>query len=137
MKRRAQAPVQLEYDNEGNVSRRTFLKAVGDTVVDRVQMLSGDGLNRLVQLLEYRAGGSEGPGNEPNYAYRWTARYDGFGRRIQASTEWGWWVTDAAADRTAALAAHAERQRVREPVVERSLVDPMLPEPGGAETQVS
>jgi RHS repeat-associated protein len=133
--------VQLQYDDEGNVIRRTFLKEVGDTVADRVQLLSWDGLNRLVQVLEYRAGGSEGPGNEPNYAYRWTARYDGFGRRMQASTEWGWWVTDAAAgseflpgvigagtaaERTAAEGANPARQRVRETVVERSLFDPLV-----------
>jgi RHS repeat-associated protein len=50
-------------------------------------------LNRLVQVIEHRNNAGSGD-NEPSYAYRWTARYDGKGRRVLTTTEWGAWASD-------------------------------------------
>jgi RHS repeat-associated protein len=47
-----------------------------------------------VRVIEHLVAASSSV-SEPSYAYRWTARYDGLGRRVLARTEWGWWNTEA------------------------------------------
>jgi RHS repeat-associated protein len=83
--RRSQQTITIGYDDEGNVTSRVYADG-------RLQKLVWDGLNRLVQVIEFRTNTGSGD-NEPSYAYRWTARYDGKGRRVLTTTEWGAWAS--------------------------------------------
>jgi RHS repeat-associated protein len=95
---------------------------------NREQHLTWDGLGRLVRLIEHLAVPDL---DEPSYAYRWTARYDGLGRRVLARTEWGWWNETAQTFTPGLIGAGAggppaSGLSTRATVVEESFHDPLV-----------
>ena len=68
--------VENSYDGNGNVVGRVWKNAAGQ--VTRTQTLTWDGRERLLGVVEL---------DTNNVGYRWTAVYDGLGRRWRAVTE--------------------------------------------------
>jgi|GEM_PF-2329780 len=98
--------VTLAMDDEGQVVSRSWADG-------RQQNLTWDAAGRLTQVIEFKvplAGDSESA-----YAFRWSAVYDGLGRRCVTRTEWGAWGAGG-------FTADAERAVV----LEESGFDPLV-----------
>ena len=120
--RRAAQTAAILYDAEGRVIQRVF---GGE---GRKQVLTWDAAGRLTQVVEWRVNASPPTADpEPSYAWRWTALYDGLGRRCQTRTEWGS-VTEngTLADRGGVIHATFTKQATRAAVLEESWYDPLV-----------
>jgi len=104
--RRNSANVTLTMDDEGQVTRRSWADG-------RQQNLTWDAAGRLTQVIEFKV--PLAVDSEAAYAFRWSAVYDGLGRRCVTRTEWGAWSAGG-------FTADAERAVV----LEESWFDPLV-----------